>query len=171
MQDLALHTKYLCGQGWGWSQEQDMTAAGLAAVLITKFTNLPSHQEHAREEFLHNMPDSNTACVKWWICIFLWVTTHGTYLPFQDLCIHSHQHVYSPLAAQTHQLFILPTLPHTHTAIFLASTKTDMQSLQKLKQEIMGCKGKTWSLIIKSIFFWKKSHHSSDIPWKSKKHF
>lgn len=45
-----------------------MTAAGLAAVLITKFTNLPSHQEHAREEFLYNMPDSNIACVKWWIC-------------------------------------------------------------------------------------------------------
>lgn len=57
-----------------------MTAAGLAAVLITKFTNLPSHQEHAREEFLYNMPDSNIACVKWWIC-YLPVSNNTWHIP------------------------------------------------------------------------------------------
>lgn len=41
--------------------------AGLVVVLITKFINLPSHQEKAREKLLHNTPDPDTACVKWWI--------------------------------------------------------------------------------------------------------
>lgn len=57
--------------------------------------------------------------------------------------------------------FNFTTYTDSLLATFLAFTKTDM-SLQKLKQETRGYRGKTSNLVIKSIFF-LKSHHSSDI--------